>query len=258
MTTWIGHLRIAENLLVHFPALDETAFAYGNLGPDSGLPNADWTTFDPPKSVTHFIVDSSTAEDKIHDLTFYRDYLKALRPADDLARYSFAVGYFSHLLADGLWMRWIVTASKQAYQSEFASQGGAFWEILKQDWYDLDFLYLRDHPQSLFWRSVAITPNPSAHFPFLVERALHYSMDNLRQSYRHPKPERILNRRYPWLNAHVMDHYVDEAASAIHWILLELERSYPPEAATTALTLLPAGRLAPFPLPLGDGQPDVT
>src|SRR5262245_39081459 len=55
MGTWISHLRIAENLLAQIPGLDEVAFAYGNLAPDSGLPNADWTIFDPPKTVTHFL-----------------------------------------------------------------------------------------------------------------------------------------------------------------------------------------------------------
>jgi hypothetical protein len=252
MTTWIGHLRIAEHLLAQIPALDEIAFAYGNLGPDSGMPNADCTAFEPPKSVTHFIPDGGTSENKIHDLTFYHVYLKSINPSAELVRYSFALGYFCHLLADGLWMRWVVVSSKQAYQAEFTRQGQAFWEVLKRDWYDLDFLYLRDHPQSLFWRSVAITPNPPAYFPFLVEQALHYSMDNLRQSYTHPKPERLLDRRYPWLNAAVMDRYVDEAASDIHWLLLELERSFPPEAAKTALAMLPEGRLSPFPLPLGN------
>ena len=55
MGTWIAHLRIAENLLPYFSGMDEVAFTYGNLAPDSGLPNADWTVFDPPKEVTHFL-----------------------------------------------------------------------------------------------------------------------------------------------------------------------------------------------------------
>jgi len=55
MGTWISHLRIAEQLLTAMPQLDEVAFIYGNLAPDSGLPNADWSAFDPPKEVTHFL-----------------------------------------------------------------------------------------------------------------------------------------------------------------------------------------------------------
>ncbi len=55
MGTWIGHLRIAENLLAVLPHLDEVAFAFGSLAPDSGVPNEDWSQFDPPKEVTHFL-----------------------------------------------------------------------------------------------------------------------------------------------------------------------------------------------------------
>jgi hypothetical protein len=54
MATWISHLRVAENLLAALPDLDEVAFTFGNLAPDSGVPNADWTVFDPPQEVTHF------------------------------------------------------------------------------------------------------------------------------------------------------------------------------------------------------------
>ena len=49
MGTWISHLRIAENLLQHFPELDEDTFTFGNLSPDSGIPNADWTEFERPR-----------------------------------------------------------------------------------------------------------------------------------------------------------------------------------------------------------------
>jgi hypothetical protein len=55
MGTWISHLRIAENLLEYFPNVDEVTFAFGNLSPDSGIPNSDWTQFDPPNEVTHFL-----------------------------------------------------------------------------------------------------------------------------------------------------------------------------------------------------------
>ena len=38
MGTWISHLRIAENLLDHFPELDEITFTFGNLSPDATSP----------------------------------------------------------------------------------------------------------------------------------------------------------------------------------------------------------------------------
>ncbi len=69
MGTWICHLRIAEKLLPHFPELDKTTFAFGNLAPDSGIPNETWTEFDPPKEVTHFL-QKGEGEDMIRDLVY--------------------------------------------------------------------------------------------------------------------------------------------------------------------------------------------
>ena len=54
MASWMVHLRIADELLNKLDGIDETAFIVGSIAPDSGVPNADWSVFSPPKSVTHF------------------------------------------------------------------------------------------------------------------------------------------------------------------------------------------------------------
>ena len=54
MASWMIHLRIADLLLDRIPRLDETAFVFGNIAPDSGIPNADWSVFTPSKSVSHY------------------------------------------------------------------------------------------------------------------------------------------------------------------------------------------------------------
>src|SRR6188474_3683813 len=115
MGTRISHLRIAENLLDHFPELDEVTFAFGNLSPDSGIPNAGWTEFDPPKEVTHFLR-KGEGEDAIHDLVYYEQYLLNINPADDIKLYSFRLGYFFHLICDMMWAKRIWEASKIIYE----------------------------------------------------------------------------------------------------------------------------------------------
>lgn len=45
MATWIAHLRIAENILRNGRGLDKTAFVSGNIAPDAGVPNEDWSIF---------------------------------------------------------------------------------------------------------------------------------------------------------------------------------------------------------------------
>jgi hypothetical protein len=62
MGSWISHLRIAEIILQSYPGLDVTNFTFGNLAPDSGMPNADWTQFDPPKELSHFLPEGAERE----------------------------------------------------------------------------------------------------------------------------------------------------------------------------------------------------
>ena len=54
MASWMVHLRIADELLPHLKGVEETAFVMGNIAPDSGVPNEDWSAFHPPKTATHF------------------------------------------------------------------------------------------------------------------------------------------------------------------------------------------------------------
>jgi hypothetical protein len=64
MGTWICHLRIAEKLLERIEGLDPHAFAIGNIAPDSGIPDENWRTFNPPKLITHFGNENETLGDR--------------------------------------------------------------------------------------------------------------------------------------------------------------------------------------------------
>src|SRR5215217_2462964 len=118
MGTWISHLRVAENLLPHFSEVDEVTFTFGNLSPDSGVPNEDWTQFDPPKEVTHFLR-KNEGEDAIHDLVFYQEHLANIKPEDDIKLYSFRLGYFFHLICDIIWAKRIVPATRHQFKELF-------------------------------------------------------------------------------------------------------------------------------------------
>lgn len=54
MASWMVHLRVADKLLERLPKLEETAFIVGNIAPDSGVPNGDWTAYAPSSEVSHF------------------------------------------------------------------------------------------------------------------------------------------------------------------------------------------------------------
>ena len=247
MTTWIGHLRIAEALLTTRPGLDEMAFALGNLGPDSGIPNDDWSEFDPPRVVTHFQREGG-GEDRIHDLAFYRDYLLLLLPDDPL--HSYRLGYFVHLLSDNLWSRWVGQAGRKAYAAEYLKKGPQFTKEVKWDMYDLAHCYVRDNPDSLFWRVVLPAANPAVELPFLTEQGVHFSLDHIRGFYTSPHSD--LDRVFPYLNAQTMTRYVEDAAATIGEVLRALDAGPALDGQTSALFLLPAQRLQPYAPPLGD------
>ncbi len=250
MGTWISHLRIAEQLLTIIPQLDETAFIYGNLAPDSGLPNADWTAFDPPKEVTHFLKPGED-EGRIKDLEFYREYLADLA-TDDQHQYSFVLGYFMHLLCDNLWSRWIVSASKRDYAQLLAERGYEAWGILKDDWYGLDVIYVREHPDCSFWRVLMRTPNPPAMLPFITEAGLHHELNHIRQFYSRPDLAWVLGRPYPYLNEMTMTRFVDDAARVLAKIWAQRAQLDHIDHSSSALALLAEEELGPYTAPLGD------
>lgn len=54
MASWIVHLRIADQLLDQIPDLKSTEFVVGNIAPDSGIPNEDWSAYTPSPVLSHF------------------------------------------------------------------------------------------------------------------------------------------------------------------------------------------------------------
>ena len=250
MATWISHLRIAERLLAEIPGLNEVAFAFGNLAPDSGKPNADWTQFDPPKTVTHFL-DPGQGERHVRDLEFFNNYLKDLNQ-DDLPRYSFTLGYFFHLICDSLWSHWINVAVKRQYAALLAADRSKFWGLMKDDWYSLDQRYAQDHPQSLFWRAILPNPNPPRYLPFLSKEGLDHSLDYIRQFYSQPEPEWLQARPYAYTNAGTLARYVADSVAVLLEIYANFERLPDLQNTTSALGLIDPARLEPFAPPLGD------
>jgi hypothetical protein len=251
MGTWIAHLRIAENLLPHFPELDEVTFAFGNLSPDSGLPNADWTEFDPPKEVTHFLR-KGDGEDAIHDLVFYEQYVAGIKPEEDIKLYSFRLGYFFHLICDIMWARRIVVTTKQEFRELFETKPREAVGIIKDDWYGLDQLYVRDHPEHLFWRVILPSPNPPSHLPFVKNEALHHQYAHIRKYYSQPEDHWFLSLPYHYLNEKTMTRIVNDSVEAILLVHKRLQKTKNLDGLKTSVSLLSESLTAPYEEPLGN------
>ena len=146
MASWMVHLRVADELFAHLNGLDETAFVMGNLAPDSGVPNADWSEFRPPYSETHFKTKTDAGE-QIDADSFRGRYLNdEVVCGYSLREYSFFLGYYVHLLTDIRWSKTVYEPLKEEYPREYAEDKRRLIQTAKEDWYDLDFLYLEQHP----------------------------------------------------------------------------------------------------------------
>lgn len=252
MGSWISHLRIAEKILPQISWLDETAFTFGNLAPDSGLPNADWTQFDPPKEISHFLP-AGGGEGAAQDLVFYRDYVKQVDPTREPIFASFLTGYFVHLASDHLWADRIGKASREVYAHLFeANSEVKAWDTIKEDWYALDQRYVRDHTDCLFWRIFLSAAIPQSPLPFVRQEAFEHQMAYIRDFYSHPADDWILDRPYPYLSEANMQRYVNETSASLVRILRLLATLPPPEGLTSATFLLTSAETAPFTPPLGD------
>ena len=54
MASWMVHLRVADLLLSRLEGITETEFIVGNIAPDSGVPNENWTAYTPSTKLSHF------------------------------------------------------------------------------------------------------------------------------------------------------------------------------------------------------------
>ena len=251
MGTWISHLRIAESLFQYVPGLDEVTFAFGNLSPDSGVPNADWSQFDPPKEVTHFLK-KGEGEHAIDDLVYYQQYLAPVRPEDDIKLYSFRLGYFFHLICDIMWAKRIWEATKTACRAELERNESEAVGNIKRDWYGLDQLYVRKNKDSLFWRVIVPSQNPPSYLPFVKDEALHHQYNYIRQYYSQPESDWFSSLPFHYLNEDLMSRVITDSIEAVLIVHERLQGMKDLESVPSSISLLPETLITPYKEPLGN------
>lgn len=147
MATWIAHLRVAENILNMGMNLVPDSFVAGNIAPDAGVPNEDWSSFNPPQKITHWM----DSERNIKADDFFNQYIDIDIAKKDNEYFSFVLGYYSHLLADVEWGKLYEKKKEEPeYKNGLNGNPGFIWRI-KEDWYGQDFLYLKENQDSTFF-----------------------------------------------------------------------------------------------------------
>jgi hypothetical protein len=224
VATWITHLRIAENLIAGIPSLVAEDFAVGNIAPDSGIPDEKWEKFTPPSEVTHFQAPPG-ARYQLADLEFYRENLASkFAGKEDPKRFSFLLGYFCHLVTDNLWSEIIGQPTYLRFKIQFDADRNFIWEV-KKDWYGLDFEYVRDHPDSLYWRVFLNCGYPINYLDFLLSEGVRQRIDYIKTYYRRTDEHALerLNHIRIYLTMPEMDAFVETATTRLYNIYQKLQ-----------------------------------
>lgn len=104
MSEWVTHLTVADRVLERFPGLAAREFCVGNIAPDCNVENEDWTSFTPPREVTHWMTDGKK---RISDCgRFYAEVVESRRREHrSNEELSVLLGYYAHLVTDAEFQR---------------------------------------------------------------------------------------------------------------------------------------------------------
>ena len=215
MASWMVHLRIADKLLDRIPNLSPVEFIVGNIAPDSGVPNADWSAFRPSTKISHFKNAANRADP---DGLAAKYWTADKRNGYDSRQHSFFLGYLTHLLTDVAWVEEIYQPSQEKFSQLLRAEPDQFIWKLKADWYDLDFKYLRDHPGFRAFRAylgaVGFRNDFMEEFsPDAFDNRRAYITDFYLQG------RENLDREYLYLTEAEMDAFTSRTADAIFDIL---------------------------------------
>ena len=167
--------------------------------------------------------------DPPQDMIFYRRYLAPdAGPGGDVKRRSFLWGYFFHLIADRLWFDQIARPTKARFLEQFEADKDFIWEV-KRDWYGLDFMYVRDHPDSIFWRVFLVCEYEADYLDFLPPEAIRRNIDYIREYYRRTdeKVQALFERPHIYLSKAGMDDFTAKTSDRLHRIYMYLKQGKP-------------------------------
>lgn len=214
MATWVSHFRITDYFLRNLENLSEKEFIVGNIGPDCGEPNSDWSKFTPSNEITHWRNEES--EFGVDLDGFYYQFL-----AKPNRYFSFYLGYYIHLLADIEWGEQIYHPKKLQYKAEFDRSDRFIW-VMKKDWYDLDHLFLRENPAfDVFTVFSMIDEFPNKYLDYYSDTAIIRQIKYILNFYKSFIGN--LEHEFMYLAKEEMDKYIGKACAVIHKKLIAKE-----------------------------------
>ncbi len=244
MATWGSHFRIAEIILKKYGKLNRSYFAIGNIGPDCGLPNKNWSAFTPPKEITHFInvkmsnfFDIKSNKFILNDVNFFSKYLRCRDIISFQDDTSFLLGYFLHLITDNLWNYYIMKPLKEKYIREIQKDTNFIWKV-KTDWYDLDKIYITEKKGSLFWSDFLGAEYNKEVLDFIPRKGVTRQLEYIKRFYQISKDEylRISRKKFVYLDKKEMDYFIKTSSDVILKVLTQiLEKNFKFSKKTSVL-----------------------
>jgi hypothetical protein len=209
MATWIAHMRIAEHFMKKKRSLDTNEFLVGNIGPDCGVPNENWSKFTPDTKITHWQSGDKSTIDAEEFRTIY------LQSQDE--KYPFYLGYYLHLLTDIEWMKLYKRKKQDPVYAEGLNSNADFIWTIKKDWYGQDHVYLQDHKESVFFTNFSkINEFPNIYFDFYPDNAFIRQVKYITDFYMQNLSIENPNREFPYLSKCEMDIFVNETIIVIN------------------------------------------
>lgn len=213
MASWMIHLRIADQLLERL-APQETAWIAGNLAPDCGTPNTNGTGFTPDKHVTHW---TKRGKGECDYRAFALEYLPTENNPNRIAFYQ---GYTAHLMTDVLWVQFINTPTKARLYELYQADRDAYYHLVKSNWYNLDFLFLEQHPDFRAYRIFEkMPPFPNDYLDYYCTDALETQFLHIRSFYQNHTPDHQM--AFPSLTMADADNFVLRASDIIAKFVLD-------------------------------------
>lgn len=163
-------MMVADSVMQKLPWLDRRGFCVGNIAPDCNVENEDWTAFDPPREVTHWM--SGSRKEGADAERFIEEYILN-RNISSNEEYSFLLGYYAHLATDAEFQRMIrddqrvenvwKRIDRSSEYSELAAGLPGTWDTVKslipkkarfREIYSIEGMYLNNHPNSGYYTEI--------------------------------------------------------------------------------------------------------
>jgi len=194
MATWLVHMRIAEFFMNIDSQLNCIDFLVGNIAPDCGVPNENWSKFTPEKHITHWQLDGKNIDAE----NFKKIYI--VKNQND---FSFYLGYYFHLLTD---------IAFSQYFKKITAQIRTDVDLIRkitQDYLNQDFVFLQNNPNSVFYTTFSkIKEFDNNYLDFFSKDAftnrLHYITNNYLTESKHIAGE------FPTIYKLNLDLFVDD------------------------------------------------